>query len=147
MVRGRKERPERVEEAVLIRVDNTSTVSWVMKCRGGKGNELSGERVGAMMRMMGVLEVEGGFGFQAKHVKGKENVLADGITRWPEGEVYDNLMRESPGSPWQVQDIGEEARRRFMEILREATHLEELRLRLAGVMREIGGCGVHGERR
>eukprot|EP00752_Nemacystus_decipiens_P007888 g7048.t1 len=45
-----------------------------------------------------------------------------------------------------VQPIGEEARRMFSEILREATHLEELRSRLARVIRGIGGCGVHGER-
>ena len=69
-------------------------------------------RVGAMMRMMmGALETEGGVCFQAKHISGKENKLAGGITRWPEDQVYNNLMRESPGTPWQVQELGAETRR------------------------------------
>ena len=34
-----------------------------------------------MMRVMGVLERIGWWSFQAKHVRGVLNILADGITR------------------------------------------------------------------
>ena len=91
--------------------------------RGERGDEFAREREEALMRMVGALEVEGGFGFEATHNKGKEDVLADGITRWPDEHVYDNLLRESPGAPWQVQQIGVEVRRTFTEILRQATCL------------------------
>ena len=40
-----------------------------------------------LMRAMGVLERIGGWSVQAKHVRGVENVLADGITRWKESEI------------------------------------------------------------
>ena len=144
MIRGRGDRPEREGEAALIRTDNTSTVSCVVKCRsGGKGQE----RAGALMRMLGALEVEGGFGFQAKHIPGVENRLADGITRWPAEEVYTNLMRESPGAPWQVYEIKGELRRTFTEILREASCLGELQRRLARLIAGLGGVGEHGERK
>lgn len=142
MIKLRGDRPKREGEAVLIRADNSATVTWIGRCKGGtKGMA----RVGAVMRMMGALEIEGGFCFQAKHIPGKENKLADGITRWPEEQVYDNLMRESPGTPWQVHELGDGTRRIFTEILREATHLEELQSRLARIIRGLGGCGVHGE--
>lgn len=35
MIWERGERPDEKGEAVLIRADNVSTVSWAMKCRGG----------------------------------------------------------------------------------------------------------------
>ena len=55
-------------------------------------------------------------------------------------------MRESPGTPWQVQELGAETRRIFiMETLREATLLEELQSRLARIIVGLEGCGVHGE--
>lgn len=60
MLRGRGERPKRGGGAVLIRADNSSKVSWVMKSRRGRGDELAGEMVGALMRIRGVLEAEGG---------------------------------------------------------------------------------------
>lgn len=47
-----------------------------------------------------------------------------------------NLMRESPGTPWQVHEIGSEVQNMYSDILREATHLGELQLRLA--MEDVG---------
>ena len=38
-------------------------------------------RVGALMRIMGALEAKGGWCFQARHVRGVNNRLADGLAR------------------------------------------------------------------
>ena len=132
------DRPERKGEAVMMRADNTSAVGWVKKCRGGKKDNA---RVGALMRWLGVLESKGDWCFQAKHVPGVENTLADGLTRWREADIPNNLQRESPGTPWQVQKLGEKELRVCAGILREATHLEELEGRLGQLMRDVGGCG------
>lgn len=57
------------------------------------------------------------------------------------------MMRVSPRVPWHVHQIGEGTLRTYTEILLEATHLEELQVRLARAVRGLGGCGVHGESR
>ena len=37
-----------------------------------------------------------------------ENKLADARTRWKVEEIPNNLQRESPGTPWQAKELGEE---------------------------------------
>ena len=108
--------------------------------RGVGGGEES-QGIGAMMRMMGALETIGGWCFQARHVPGVENRLADGITRWKEEEIADNLQLESPGTRWQVQELKVEEQQLCAEILREATHLGELQRRLEKITRGLGTCG------
>lgn len=71
MIKLRGDGPEREGEAVLIRADNESTVTWIVRCKGGSKRMA---RVGALMRMMGALEAEGGFCFQARHIPGKLNI-------------------------------------------------------------------------
>ena len=138
LVEMTEDRPGRKGEAVMMRADNTRAVGWVRKCRGGKKDKA---RVGALMRWLGVLESKGEWCFQAKHVPGVENTLADGLTRWKVEEIPNNLQRESPGTPWQVKELGEEELRVCSEILREATHLDELQRRLGQLMKDVGGCG------
>ena len=137
MIVIRKDRPGRVGEPVLMRGDSSSAVQWVKNCKGGKGEV----RSGGMMRILGVLEQIGGWCFQAKHVRGVENGLADGITRWKEDEIQSRLTKECPAVPWQVQELGPEGEGMCSEILHAATDLGGLRSRLERLMRKVGECG------
>lgn len=69
MLKLRGDRPEKEGEAVLIRADNEATVTWIGQCKGGSKRMA---RVGALTRMMGALETEGGFYFQARHIRSGE---------------------------------------------------------------------------
>ena len=93
------------------------------------------------MRIMGVLERIGGWSFQAKHVMGVENFLADGITRWKEDDIQTRLTTECPNVSWQAQDLGVGGTDMCSEILRAATHSDELRSRLRILMRKVEGYG------
>jgi len=103
MVDMRGERPGRKGEAVLMRADNEAAVTWVKRCRGGGKKQA---RVGALMRMMGALEGRGRWCFQARHVRGVDNRLADGLTRWREEQIPEKLNAECPEIAWQVQELG-----------------------------------------
>ena len=116
---------------MLVRGDNSSAVQWVINCKRGRGDQV---RTGALMRMLEALETEGGWCFQAKHVRGLDN-------RW-EGEGFrKNLAKESPQTVWQVQELEGEEQWMCSEFLREDTPLDGLRRRLERLTRRIGGCG------
>ena len=55
---------------VLLRGDNEASVAWIQRCRGGKE-----PRSGALMRMLGAVEVSSGWCFQASHVPGVVNSM------------------------------------------------------------------------
>ena len=76
------ERPAASGDCVLWRGDNEAAVEWVRRCRGGKE-----PRSGALMRLLGVLEMSSGWHFDAKHLRGIFNVAADGISRWDRASV------------------------------------------------------------
>ena len=59
------ERPAVLGDCVLLRGDNKAAVEWVRRCRGGKE-----PRSGALMRLLGVLELSSGWHLDAKHVRG-----------------------------------------------------------------------------
>ncbi|CAM9882263.1 unnamed protein product, partial [Choristocarpus tenellus] len=71
-----KGKAENKGDPVLLRGDNYSAVHWFRKCGGAKDR-----RAGGLMRIMGVLEIAGEWSFAAEHVAGKQNDLADGISR------------------------------------------------------------------
>ena len=52
------------------------------QCRGGLE-----PRSGALMRLLGVLEVSSGWHFERTHVGGIHNAAADDISRWDRGSV------------------------------------------------------------
>ena len=54
------ERPAALGDCVLLRGDNEAAVEWVRRCRGGKE-----PRSGALMRLLGVLELSSGWHFDA----------------------------------------------------------------------------------
>ena len=97
-------RPEYPGQSILMRGDNMSAVHWVNKCRGARE-----PRSGALMRMLGCLEMRNEWRFRAKHIKGVANTLADGISRWKHDEIALNLNSYRPDIRWQEQHLGQEA--------------------------------------
>lgn len=134
------ERPECPGQSVLMRGDNMSAVHWVNKCRGAKE-----PRSGALMRMMGVLEMRNGWRFRAKHIKGLANTLADGISRWKHEEIGANLRSYRPDICWQEQHLGQEALDLTSEVLGASSSDDQLRNRLNAVTRRVSGLGVRFE--
>ena len=65
------------------------------------------------MRMMGILEAKWGCCCQAKHVRGVDNRLADGLTWWDAEQTPEGLNEECPEIAWQVHDLGDGERRAF----------------------------------
>ena len=63
--------PSYARDTVLMRRDNTSF--WK-------------PRSGALMRLLGCLDVGSGWCFDALHVAGVGNTIADGISRWKTGD-------------------------------------------------------------
>ena len=80
------ERPAASGVCVLWRSDNEAAAGWVRRCRGGKE-----PRSGALMRLLGVLDLSSGWHFDAQHVRGIFIVAADGISRWDSASVLVNL--------------------------------------------------------
>lgn len=115
--------PVAASDCVLLRGDNEASVAWIQRCRGG--NE---PRSGALMRMLGALEVSSGWFFRASHVSGVLNSLADGISRWNPADVHANLCAASPHIPWQAVDLGRKGRELCSSVLGSnscAAHLRQ----------------------
>ena len=89
-------------DCVLLRGDNEAAVQWVRRCRGGLE-----PRSVALMRLLGVLDVSSGGHFDALHVRGIHNVVADGISSWDRDSVLVNLRAIRPDVPWQMRDLGD----------------------------------------
>ena len=73
-------RPCYARDTILMRGDNTSAVQWVSKYRGGRE-----PRSEALVRLLGCLEIGSGWCFDALHVAGVENTIANGISPWNPG--------------------------------------------------------------
>ncbi len=129
--------PEFPGQSILMRGDNMSAVHWVNKCRGAKE-----PRSGALMRMMGVLEMRNGWRFRAKHIKGVANTLADGISRWDRADIASNLHSFRPDICWQEQRLGQEALDLTFGVLASSSSESQLRLRLNEITRRVSGLGV-----
>lgn len=63
-------------ESVAVRGDNSSAVHWF----NAAGTSSEGP-AGALMRIMGALEIESAMSFRAAHIAGVDNVLADALSR------------------------------------------------------------------
>ena len=74
MLESTGDRPVSVGDLTAMRGDNMTAVTWVNKCGGARD-----KRACLLMRMLGRLEIKGGWSHVAKHVPGVENTLADGI--------------------------------------------------------------------
>ena len=94
--------PQHAQETILMRGDNMLAVHWAHHCRGGIE-----PRSGTLMRMLGCLEIGSGWCFQAKHVKGAANTLADRISRWDRSSIPSALHVFRPDVNWQEQNLGQ----------------------------------------
>ena len=130
-------RPEYPGQSVLMRGDNMSAIHWVNKCRGARE-----PRSGTLMRMLGVLEMRNEWRFRAKHIKGIENTLADGISRWKHDEIGSNLRAFRPDVCWQEQHLGQEAVDIAFAVLDSSSSDGQLRRRLNAVTRQVSGLGA-----
>ena len=63
-------------QSVAVRGDNSSAVHWF----NAAGTSSEGP-AGALMRIMGALEIESAMSFRAAHIAGVDNVLADALSR------------------------------------------------------------------
>ena len=95
------ERPAALGGCVLLRGDNEAAVGCVRRCRGKKE-----PRLGALMRLLSVLELSSCWHLYAKHVQGISNVAANGISSWDRASVLVNLRAVRPEILWQEQDVG-----------------------------------------
>ena len=56
--------------------------------------------------MLGRLENSGDWGYNAKHIPGVQNVLADGISRWRRSELAAKVSQITNSDDWREQPIG-----------------------------------------
>ena len=56
------------------------------------------------MRMLGSLELAGGWNHSAKHIAGVQNILADGIPWWPGSILADKVREQTDSSDWYEQN-------------------------------------------
>ena len=130
-------RPEYPGQSILMRGDNMSAVHWVSKCRGARE-----PRSGALMRMLGCLEMRNEWRFRAKHIKGVANTLADGISRWKHDEIALSLHSYRPDIRWQEQHLGQEALDLTSAVLASSSSEDQLRNRLNAITRRVSGLGA-----
>lgn len=100
------DRPENKGDPILMRGDNVAAVTWSNRCGGARD-----KRACLLMRMLGRLEISGGWGYNAKHIPGVQNVLADGISRWPRAELATKVRQITNTDDWREQSIGERGTR------------------------------------
>ena len=129
--------PQYVGESILIRGDNISAVYWVNRCRGGRK-----PRAGALMRMLGCLEMRSNWCFRAKHVRGVTNVLADGVSRWDRSTIAHNLRSLRPDIDWQEQRLCKAGADLCTNILASSTSEVQSRARLGARTSLVAGLGV-----
>ena len=73
--------------------------------RGGKE-----PRSGALKRLMGAIELAGGWPFDSLHVSGVLNDVDGGISSWNPGVIIRHLAALRPSIDWQERDLGVEGR-------------------------------------
>ena len=100
------------------------------------GKEL---RSGAFMRLMGAIELPGGWHFDSFHVPGVLNDVADGISRWNPGDMCRSFTALRPFIDWQERDLGVEGRELCTSALATNSSAKPLRKRLNALTKVISG--------
>lgn len=108
------DKPSEEGQSILMRGDNVSAVSWVNRCGGSRDR-----RAGLLMRMLGRMEMQNQWCHVAKHIPGRHNTLADGISRWDAEKVTENVRKLTRDENWTNQDIGDHGRELIGLILQE----------------------------
>ena len=98
------DRPDTQGDPVLLRGDNVAAVSWINQC-GGSHNR----RGSLAMRLLSRLKITSGWSHDAKYIPGVQNVVADGILRWPNTEIAQKLQTRVQGQ-WRERKIGDGGR-------------------------------------
>ena len=86
---------------IMMRGDNFAAVTWANRCGGARD-----KRAGLMMRMLGRLEIQGGWRYDAKHISGVQGTLAQGTSRWSRSELADRVRQLTNTDDWSEQSIG-----------------------------------------
>ena len=89
------------------------------------------------MRLLGVLEVSSGWHFDALHVRGIHDGVADGILRWDRDSVLVNLRAVHPDVPWQMRGLGDAGKVLCTSVLASNSYGSPLRPRLNALVRGI----------
>lgn len=80
-------RPVTAGDCFLLRGDSEASVAQIQSWRGVKE-----PRSGALMRILGMIEVSSSLHFEASHVYGVLNSLAGGISRWDSAHAYASAL-------------------------------------------------------
>ena len=130
----------RVEGAPVVMFgDNVSAVTWVNKCGGTRD-----PRAAFLMRYLGRIEMRAGWCFEAAHIPGVANVLADGISRWPRETINSRLSPLYPRVNWQEASLGKSGGTMCSGVLQAYSRRSEWLLRLTSLMKLPGVCGRSG---
>ena len=129
-------RPSYARDTVLMRGGNMSVVQWVSKSKGGRE-----PWSGALMRLLGCLEVGSGWCFDALHVAGVENTIADGISRWELEDIDGNLRAFQPDVAWHRQVLESTGVTGCFGVLAASSSVRQLRRRLTELIRQVSGLG------
>ena len=122
--------PRYYRDSLLLRGDNSAAVTWINKCRAKRE-----PRAGALMRILGCLEMGSDWCFTARHVAGVANDIADGISRWePRSSVPTNLSRLYPNVAWHEQVLPQRQLDLCSGVLDSSTSEAQLRNRLDALM-------------
>ena len=94
-----------------LRGDNVAAVSSINRCAASRSR-----RAALAMRLLGRLEITGGWSHDAKHIPGVQDVVADIISRWSKEKIARNLQTLVQGE-WREQTIGKRGCEIFVTIL------------------------------
>jgi len=135
-----KTKPAYARDSVRMRGDNSSAVGWVNRCKAGKE-----PRSGALMRILGCLEMGSDWHFDSQHIAGSQNTIADGISRWAYDSINDRLHDAHPNVSWREQVLEPKALELCTKVLDASSSATLLRSRLRELTRRVGSLGVHFE--
>jgi len=93
------------------------------------------------MRLLGCLEVGRGWCFDALHVDGVENTIADGILRWEPEDIDGNLRAFRPDVAWHRQVLEPTGVAICLGVLAASSSACQLRHRLTELIRQVSGLG------
>ena len=139
MVVQKSDRSNIVGAPVVMLGDNVSAVTWVNKCGGTRD-----PRAAFLMRYLGRIEMRAGWCFEAAHIPGVKNVVADGISRWPRQTINSRLSSLFPHVDWQEASLGKSGGTTCSGVLQAYCRRSEWLLRQMSLMQLPGVCGRSG---
>ena len=93
------------------------------------------------MRLLGCLEVGSGWCFDALHVAGVENTIADGTSRWEPEDMDGNLHAFRPAVAWHQQVLEPTGVTVCFGVLAASSSVCQSRRRLTELIRQVSGLG------